>query len=836
MKRIVKPNSVREPDGRNPSNFMLILMIVGALVALVAGWRLFWFLTDDAFIAFRYISNSVAGYGYTWNLPPFRPVEGYTSFLWVVLLDVIWRLSGFSPPETANLISLIFAGGTLLLGIFMVWRLPLHEPLAGKRPWLLLFFLIGVLTNRTFLTWSSSGLETAMFNFFVIAWFCVSFYAANGSLTWMGGMVATAVLAALTRPDGLLLIAAALFLSGLTLLWQWRSGRFRWPNLVVWSPLLITAAHFLWRKSKYGEWLPNTFAAKYVAPWPESGWRYFVSFVLEYALWFWLLLAVVLIVFAGRQRLKQRSLRPSIWSEPVPSRQLIALVVLATLAAHALYYTFMIGGDYFEYRVYSHLIMPLFLGFIWLLDWFRLPFRVTAVAWGAYLVLSWLIPWTHWQAANALAGDPAAFTTQVPVAPQLPSFLRPYGQWFDDLQTWLIERQVAVRHHQHRAFLERQTHIYPSRAEGLLLEAAQYPVIVLEAVGLPGWTFPLINILDAHGLNDYVVARNPVTPDTERTMAHDRYLPVGYGECFRPNVRVVRPNRVLIVPRILTPAEIIACETAVWPDSQADEIAVSGLGVDYQQTPALDHYLWHSGPADMLFLSYVADEALRIELNRQLLEAFSAYQGLGCLIIPPETARQAQTDFLFAFFNTAEQPLEASWQTLFPWLAAAPAANALPHLGYTAVAGPEIEPQPRFRQNNHWANNITFLGFDLPQTVYQPGDQVNLTLYYQVNGPVDNSFSSFTHLLGTAFNPETQGPLWGQQDGNPCGEFYAMADWQPGSIIMSKGHIPLPAETPPGEYKLQTGFYHWVSGERVALHNENEDMVPLGTIQIEELE
>ena len=48
--------------------------------------------------------------------------------------------------------------------------------------------------------------------------------------------------------------------------------------------------------------------------------------------------------------------------------------------------------------------------------------------------------------------------------------------------------------------------------------------------------------------------------------------------------------------------------------------------------------------------------------------------------------------------------------------------------------------------------------------------------------------------------------------------------------------IPLPVETPPGEYRLQTGFYNWVNGERVGLHNKNEDVTPLCTIQIEEPE
>ncbi len=72
----------------------LSALLVAATASLIWGWRLFWFLTDDAFISFRYVSNSLAGHGYVWNAPPFRPVEGYTSFLWVALLDLVWRLFG----------------------------------------------------------------------------------------------------------------------------------------------------------------------------------------------------------------------------------------------------------------------------------------------------------------------------------------------------------------------------------------------------------------------------------------------------------------------------------------------------------------------------------------------------------------------------------------------------------------------------------------------------------------------------------------------------------------------------------------------------------------------
>ena len=44
-----------------------------SVFGLWIGWQALWFLTDDAHIAFRYVSNSVLDHGYVWNPPPSSP-------------------------------------------------------------------------------------------------------------------------------------------------------------------------------------------------------------------------------------------------------------------------------------------------------------------------------------------------------------------------------------------------------------------------------------------------------------------------------------------------------------------------------------------------------------------------------------------------------------------------------------------------------------------------------------------------------------------------------------------------------------------------------------------
>ena len=56
----------------------------------------------------------------------------------------------------------------------MVLRLRLAPALERYRLVFLALVLLGLLTNRTFLAWTSSGLETAMFNFWLTAWVFVA--------------------------------------------------------------------------------------------------------------------------------------------------------------------------------------------------------------------------------------------------------------------------------------------------------------------------------------------------------------------------------------------------------------------------------------------------------------------------------------------------------------------------------------------------------------------------------------------------------------------------------------------------------------------------------------
>ncbi len=532
----------------------LVALGVAAALAAVYGWQKFYFLTDDSYIDFRYVANSLAGHGLVFNAPPFRAVEGYTSLLWVLVLRTVWEVLGAQPPDSAGVLSLLCGFGTLWLIFRFFWRIPLPAKLEGRRTLLLALILAGTLTNRTFLAWLSSGLETALFDL-LFTWWLFESTRPEGvdSEPVLLRLSLSATLCALCRPDGLLIVAGTV--AQLVLVGRLRRGSLR----VIW-PLLLVPAHILWRWHVYGDWLPNTYRAKFVHMWPESGIRYLASFVLENGVWWWLAL---LIAWA---------LRPARPSEPARGAILLTAVPFAVLLGHFAYYTFIIGGDHFEYRIYSHLVPLLFLSAVFFAT--RLteePGKVAALVIG-FILVSWPIQWVHWNLTQGLVKREQTYKMVQPIAQEFPWPLRPIVAQWDGWQKWLILHSVGMRHQEHKVYWQFQLRRMPSRATGMTYGLEKRLIFATRHVGVPGWIFPNVNVVDELGLTDAVVAREG-QPGEDRQMAHERNPPAGYIECFRSNIYLMNGVHLRDGIAPLTDDEVRACESRDW--SKAGNVPVA---------------------------------------------------------------------------------------------------------------------------------------------------------------------------------------------------------------------------------------------------------------------
>lgn len=533
----------------------LVFVLVLASALLFVGWTAFYFLCDDAYIAFRYISNRRLGWGYVWNPPPFAPVEGYTSFLWIALLDLIWTWWGTPPTVSAPVVGLLCSQVTLLTLAAWVLRLPMSAAQQAWRPWWLALVLLGLLTNTSFLEWTSSGLEAPLVISLLTLWSFVAFAPRRGG-AWAVLLSVLGSALALTRPDGLLFVAATL---GVVALQRGLRGWRRWDAACAVGPAVVFA-HMLWRHHTYGFWLPNTYYAKVAEPWPDMGLVYLQLFVLHHGLFLWLPL---LVAWAWRGRAGWRR------------ADLVAWGAVATLAAQVAYYVLRVGGDHFSFRVFAHLPGLLFVLAL------AAALRLTGRVWPVMVVMlglllgSGVISWAD-HVDNLAVNDASGIQTlRRPIAHKLPGVLGPWASRHDRLEDRAARHLVATPFQTHRWFARQYEKGMPKRDAILRKFPADhwvpghtakdaYPVVALNSVGVAGWNWPTVAVIDQLGLNDRVIARNPLKPGAKRYMAHSRKAPKGYVDCFRPNVRVRNRARVKDREVPLAWHEIEACEALYW--------------------------------------------------------------------------------------------------------------------------------------------------------------------------------------------------------------------------------------------------------------------------------
>jgi len=465
-----------------------------ALVATILGALQLAFLCDDAYITFRYVSNARDGHGLVWNAPPFLPVEGYTGFAWAMLLWATWSWFGIEPPAAANVLSI--ACGVVEFAVIAAAALRLRRQDGSRAPDAVgLLALVAIVGNRSFLQWLTSGLETALFNAAFVAWVLLAFRAAPRRDTrWLAAWAGTATLAALTRPDGLLLVAATVAASTLAL--GQRPHRLRSLGLGL-LPVLGVVLHVGWRRWFYGEWLPNTYYAKVLAAWPEAGLRHFACFAVEHGVWLWAVLAAAWLV-VELVRARGVPIR-TLW------RALPAVAAVGAVLFHSGYYVFKVGGDHFEYRVFSQLVPLLFLSAAAMALRLSHGLRLPLVALGS-LFLASTVGWVH----LAVTGHDPKLEYEA-IAPRLPAWLSPLTRWYDRTQGWLQHHFVCLRCNQHTLSLQVIGAGVPPRRR-MATDPDDVPVYAWVAIGLRSWVLPDIYILDLHGLNDWIVARLPQAP------------------------------------------------------------------------------------------------------------------------------------------------------------------------------------------------------------------------------------------------------------------------------------------------------------------------------------
>ena len=291
------------------------------------------FVCDDAFISFRYAKNFVQGHGLVYNIG--EKVEGYTNFLWTLLLSLFMKI-GLDVVVVSQILGVLFSLAT----IFLLLRLNRRfYPAENLFNYLAPLFLA---CCGAYAAWSTGGLETSFFTFLVLlgSYFLVTGINKLSNLIFSG---ITFAFVGMTRLDGVIF-------GGITFLFLLHLSGFKKKikvkNVCIWtlSFLILFLIYFFWRWSYYGKFLPNTF---YVKVGEESLYHQGLVYLFDFVKRFWIWLMVIPLVFLGKAIRSNANLKMVI--------SYFALMILVFS-----FYIVYVGGDFMDMFRFLVPILPFF--------------------------------------------------------------------------------------------------------------------------------------------------------------------------------------------------------------------------------------------------------------------------------------------------------------------------------------------------------------------------------------------------------------------------------------------------------------------------------------------
>lgn len=251
----------------SPVLFILSLLVFGA------GVYYFWdYSIDDAFVTFRYAENFAGGHGLRFNLGD-KAVEGYSNFLWLLLLSALYGI-GLPTYLTAKVLGVLFFALSGWLWTKIEKELSFRFPVPAGA-----LFLLAPVTAF----WAVSGLELGLHTFLISG--AILLLLRYSRLAWI-----PLALLVLSRPEGVVISLAMATAGGLMSRDSKTDKRFGSLSGIV-VVLLVMAALVAFRMAVFGHPLPNTYYAK--AESSTAGWLELGKFAL-YMLPLTLLLLLVL--------------------------------------------------------------------------------------------------------------------------------------------------------------------------------------------------------------------------------------------------------------------------------------------------------------------------------------------------------------------------------------------------------------------------------------------------------------------------------------------------------------------------------------------------------------
>ncbi len=123
-------------------------------------------------------------------------------------------------------------------------------------------------------------------------------------------------------------------------------------------------------------------------------------------------------------------------------------------------------------------------------------------------------------------------------------------------------------------------------------------------------------------------------------------------------------------------------------------------------------------------------------------------------------------------------------------------------------------------------DKLALVGFKLDRRTLQPGDTLQVTLWWEGLAPMAQDYVVFVHLL---LPPDA---VWAQHDGMPQAGAARTSTWRVGERVEDTHRLTLPPEAPAGMYRIEVGVYDKDTLARLPVNFSDQGVV-LAQVKVE---
>ena len=234
------------------SKFFLLALVILFILLCIPN-LISHLILDDAYIFLRYVRNFTTGHGIVWNIGE-KPVEGFSSFLYFILLSIISFISHAQLENVIQILGVLFGIGSLIVTYLISKKL--------FKNYFTKFLPITLLTFSPFLViWSTIGMDSILYLFLFLL--CIYFYIRyreNRKFIYIFSI--SCVFLALSRSEAMVFILVT-FIFELLIRMKEKKKVFDKGLLISGSLFIVLyGTYFVWRWIYFGHLFSNTYYAK----------------------------------------------------------------------------------------------------------------------------------------------------------------------------------------------------------------------------------------------------------------------------------------------------------------------------------------------------------------------------------------------------------------------------------------------------------------------------------------------------------------------------------------------------------------------------------------------